>query len=211
MLANWAFSTGRDAGGNGSRGEVGVAGAVVASADGMNEIFFGLKRAYHGVLRITRWPLACHGLTAARFDLMQVLTLHPNGWWQSKLRRKLGVSATTVSRMVRSLEQLGLLRRKRDQDEKRQLLLTLTRLGRRTIRIAYDSFVERKAAQLAVDSALAFRQDMTRPIEGAELSDPSGYPGQSLVEMESFDWCLRMARGAYGDTATLYYPWHPDD
>ena len=36
----------------------------------MNAIFFGLKRAYHGTLRIYRRALANLGLTAARFDLL---------------------------------------------------------------------------------------------------------------------------------------------
>jgi hypothetical protein len=39
----------------------------------MNAIFFGLKRAYHGTLRITRSALASLGLTAARCDLLYAL------------------------------------------------------------------------------------------------------------------------------------------
>jgi hypothetical protein len=35
----------------------------------MNPMFFGLKRAYHGALRIGRLSFAALKLTAARFDL----------------------------------------------------------------------------------------------------------------------------------------------
>ena len=44
-------------------------GTRAAQCPGMNAIFFGLKRAFHGTLRIARPMLTSLGLTAARFDL----------------------------------------------------------------------------------------------------------------------------------------------
>jgi hypothetical protein len=63
----------------------------------MHAIFFATKRAFHGVLRVTRKPLESFGLTAARFDLMFALlqsdleVRYPVR--QSEMRRRLGVSA----------------------------------------------------------------------------------------------------------------------
>ena len=104
-------------------GRCGTAGALATFVAGpvgsfgwvaMNAIFFGLKRAYHGTLRIYRHALARQGLTAARFDLLYAAREYRrHGVRQSSLRRALGVSAPTVSRMVASLEALGLLRRER--------------------------------------------------------------------------------------------------
>jgi DNA-binding MarR family transcriptional regulator len=162
----------------------------------MNQIFFGLKRAHHGVLRITRSALAKLGLTAARFDLMYVV--HDwKGVTQRELRGALGVSAPTVSRMLASLEELGLLRRKRTPYDRRQRLVELTDPGRRCIRDAMRQFIKWGAAQLMVDSALC----------------PGGWHDDMacLTAMDTCDGCLSHLRDAYGDVATLYYRWHPDD
>jgi hypothetical protein len=32
-----------------------------------------------------------------------------------------------------------------------------------------------------------------------------------LFEMDALDWFLKRIRYAFGDFATLYYPWDPDD
>ena len=47
-----------------------VVARSVLSDPVMHAIFFGLKRAHHGTLRITRRALIALGLTAARFDLL---------------------------------------------------------------------------------------------------------------------------------------------
>ena len=80
----------------------------------MHAVFFGLKRAHHSTLRISRTMLARIGLTAARFDLLYALNTsnkrNGRGIRQATLRRVLGVGRTTVSRMLASLEQLPLTR-----------------------------------------------------------------------------------------------------
>ncbi len=84
----------------------------------MHNVLFSLKRAFHksvqAGLRLTR-PF---GLTPARFDLLYALApASTKGHWsrQFVLRYRLGVSAPTVSKMVTSLEQLGLVVRLRDE------------------------------------------------------------------------------------------------
>ncbi|HXX66030.1 MAG TPA: helix-turn-helix domain-containing protein [Polyangiaceae bacterium] len=66
------------------------------------------------------WP----GLTGARFDLLSAL-LHTEyrrpsciELRRSELRRKLGVSAAVVSRMVRALLERGWVARRRDKDRR---------------------------------------------------------------------------------------------
>jgi DNA-binding MarR family transcriptional regulator len=162
----------------------------------MNQIFFGLKRAHHGVLRITRSALAKLGLTAARFDLMYVVHQEQDVT-QRELRGELGVSAATVSRMLKSLEAIGLLRRERDPCDRRQRLVRLTEAGSRRIQSAIRHFIRWGAAQLMVDSALCpehWNDDMA-----------------CLIAMDAFDGYLNSIREAYGDVAALYYRWHPDD
>src|SRR6516225_6895329 len=82
----------------------------------MHLAFFGLKRAHHGVLRVTRRQLGELGLTPARFDLLYAVL---ERWSppQVDLCRALGVSAPTVSRMVSSLQQLGLVVRQTSPED----------------------------------------------------------------------------------------------
>jgi DNA-binding MarR family transcriptional regulator len=184
-----------------------------ALGEAVDAIFFGLKRAYHGTLRVTRRMLSRIGLTAARFDLMYAL---PHGGFragkgtlQSLLRRQLGVSRPTISRMLGSLEELGLVTRKPDQLDRRQVFVALTLAGRRLLRKAKRTFIESGYIQLAVDTAL-----------GAESSGTSRNrwrtnrwhdDAQCLVERDTLEGLLDKLRYEFGDFARLYYPWHPDD
>jgi DNA-binding MarR family transcriptional regulator len=167
----------------------------------MHAIAFGTKRAYHGFLRITRKPLASIGLTAARFDMMHVLAGSGRRdrsapWvWQRELRRKLGVTAGVVSRMLKALEGLGLLRRFR-ADDRRQNLIELTACGMECIRAARRMFL--KGMHRIVCIAICFGRHRDA--------------NERFLRMAQLESYLRVLRSHFFDRATLYYPWgHPDD
>jgi len=171
----------------------------------MDATFFGLKRAFHGTLRITRATLAKLGLTAARFDLLYAL---PHGYGrfeirtrQSALRRTLGVSRPTVSRMLASLEELKLVRRERAAGDRRQIIVRLTQRGCTLIRKAVRAFMYSGWTQLALDSALG------EDHPGRRWCDEP----HCMFETETLDGLLARIRAAFGDFATLAYPSHPDD
>jgi DNA-binding MarR family transcriptional regulator len=168
----------------------------------MNANFFGLKRAFHGTLRITRASLTRLGLTAARFDMLYALPRDSHrfeqGMRQSDLRRQIGVSRPTVSRMLASLEQLGLVRRQRFAYDRRQRIVALTRRGLTLVRKAASLFISSGWAQLALDTALGQPDD--------RWCDDF----QCLVHMEALQGPLNKIRAAFGDFARLCYPWHPD-
>jgi DNA-binding MarR family transcriptional regulator len=171
----------------------------------VNAIFFGLKRAFHGTLRVTRSLLVRLGLTAARFDMLYVLAQRRqagSAMLQSKLRRELGVSRPTVSRMLASLEELGLVHRERDQRDRRQVSVSLTRLGRKTIQRAKGIFIRTGLIQLVLDTAL-----------GADATGNLWYDEMHcLTAREKLDGLLGNVRREYGDFAKLLYPsWHPED
>ncbi len=162
----------------------------------MNAIFFGCKRAFHGCLHITRPWLTRLGLTAARFDMLTAVRRHPFGARQRELVDMLGVTAATISRMLRSLEDLGLVSRRRGPD-RRDRIVELTRRGLTRIRRATRAFIGSGAAQLAVDCALSENrvEDWTLCFEQMDLADT----------------ILGRLRHAFRDIAQLYYPSHPDD
>jgi DNA-binding MarR family transcriptional regulator len=165
----------------------------------MNAIAFGTKRAFHGFLRVTRKALASVGLTAARFDLMQPLLATYGGSRyavrQRELRRELGVTAGVVSRMLASLEALGLVERTKDYD-KRQRIVTLTARGVDCLRRARRLLL--RGVQRIVCDAICFGR--------------SRDPQERFIHMEKLESYLDVLRRHFGDTARLYYPWgHPDD
>jgi DNA-binding MarR family transcriptional regulator len=167
----------------------------------MHTVFFGLKRAHHSVLRISRDALAKMGLTAARFDMLYAVKTHGGDMRQSTLRRWLGVGRTTVSRMLASLEELGLVARRGHWHDRRQKVVRLTTLGSKRIDFAHRRFTRSGWAQLAIDTALC----------GDHQSDRWCDPGQCIVATSTIDGMLKHLRRAFWDRATLYYPWGPGD
>jgi len=163
----------------------------------MNAIVFGTKRAFHSCLRITRPWLTRLGLPAARFDMLTAVWRHPVGAMQRNLRAMLGVSAPTISRMLRSLERLGLVERRRSAVDRRQLHVQLTAAGLTQIRRATSVLVTSGAVQLAVDVALTRNR----------VHDESC----CMREMAHAESILDRMRTAFCDHAVLHYPWHPDD
>jgi DNA-binding MarR family transcriptional regulator len=164
----------------------------------MNIIFFGLKRAYHSTLRVTRRALARLGLTPARFDLLYIVQKAGGVMLQCKLRRELGVAAPTVSRMLASLEELGLVERAVMDEDRRHRDVKVTKAGRRCVLRAARLLIHTGHVQLAVDSALCPRQWHDK--------------WASEKASGALDLTLRLVRHAFRDVATLAYPWtYPED
>jgi DNA-binding MarR family transcriptional regulator len=168
----------------------------------MNAHFFGTKRAFHGILRITRKPLASFGLTAARYDMLYAVfggvpRLDRVGCitWQSELPRKLGVHKSVVSRMLRSLEQIGLVTRRRSRGDGRLRIVALTDAGRERLHDAARCLARASRRLLCDAICFGWRMDAYKRF-------------QHLSAYESY---LHGMRRHFGDTAWLGYRWHPDD
>ena len=152
----------------------------------MHAMFFGIKRVHLRVLHVTRVLLRGKELTPARFDMMRIIELHREGVAQSTIQYLLGVSAPTVSRMLKSLEQLGFVARSRMTDDGRRQLVELTRLGLQRIREALSSLVASGVADRMAARALALDPEVARPQLDAlqrfltcirrNLGDPTPYP-----------------------------------
>jgi DNA-binding MarR family transcriptional regulator len=161
----------------------------------MHTIYFGLKRAFHGTLRVTRRALAKMGLTPARFDMLYIVAQEGSSLMQRELQRALGVSAATVSRMLTSLEELGFVEREIMEEDHRCRNVTLTKAGRRCVFKAARWLIHSGNVQLMVDSALS-------PHRWYE-------PTACQLTADQLDRSLYHLRHAYGDVATLHYP-HAD-
>jgi DNA-binding MarR family transcriptional regulator len=99
----------------------------------MHFLSFAIKRAHWRCVG-TFMPVAqMYGLTPARFDLLHVVRQRLGDASQACVRRVLGVSATTVSRMLQALEKLGFVRRTPHLRDRRTKYVTLTCEGRRAV------------------------------------------------------------------------------
>ncbi len=159
----------------------------------MTPLLFGTKRAYYATLRVTRRLLARFGLTPARFDLLCALLRTPHHFcYQSDLRKGLGVARSTVSRMVSSLQAIGLVERLPPLDDMRQVDVRLTTEGRRRVSRAFRSLVRTGLIDLTTDSALS--------------ADEHHWPHPKACG-RARRWLTKLhdrLRTAFGDVATLH-------
>ena len=163
----------------------------------MHSVFFSLKRAFHKTAAFGRWLLTDVALTPSRFDMLYVLHENKCAMRQSDLRRSLGVTAATVSRMLHSLEELGLISRNQEPcGDRRQRSVSMTREGIRRVRRAMRTLLGLGVVHFAVETMLAPR--LTR------FAD-------RLSAVESCEIALVRIREWLCDTAWVAYPWHPDD
>jgi DNA-binding MarR family transcriptional regulator len=169
----------------------------------MNAVYFGLKRAFQGWLRIGRKEFLSRGLTAARFDLLYAMTVEGKPretfTFQSTLRRVLGVSRATVSRMLISLEELGLVRRQRSEEDRRQLEVYLTPMGASRIERAFDDIVKGGIA-------------LETPNRAFDWEPPSAEETvhwcRFMAQTETFEALLTNVRVPCRDFASLEYRWY---
>jgi DNA-binding MarR family transcriptional regulator len=184
----------------------------------MHQVFFGAKRVFHGGVRVTRRRLrrVAPGMTAARFDMMYAIggerrrrsrKFSRGKLEQRALRGRLGVSAPVVSRMLRSLEELGWVRRSRRKPnglrcrrrvlvDARQVDVELTAAGLLCLRRAF------RAVHLPVEHLVY------RAICWGKHRDG----GARFMNMDTLESYLHGLRRHCRDRARLYFPWgHPDD
>jgi len=138
----------------------------------MNTVFFGLKRSYYATLTGARALTKHYGLTPARFDLM--FLLQEPGKTQSSLWAALGVSRTTVSRMLQSLEELGLIERKKGgyfgNEDRRQRMVYLTKKGMWLLKQAIRGILGSGISDLMMRSTAALYDYSRVAIESAILN-----------------------------------------
>lgn len=173
----------------------------------MNYYFFAMKRAFHATLRVTRDVAAAFGLTPARSDMLYAIFrapghARPRGrgeLTQRELREKLGVSAPTVSRMVRALESLGFVERRRSYRDRRTLDVQLTDFGWRRVRAMFSEIFKWDIFSFALDCALV---DSHLLPTNDDVIDGRRY--------DIYDVTQRI-RFAFRDRATLEYPYFDPD
>jgi MarR family 2-MHQ and catechol resistance regulon transcriptional repressor len=93
-----------------------------------------------------------HGLTAAQFNVLHLLSGQPAGMRASDLARALIVDPSNVTGLLKRMKQVGLLREIANPRDRRQHVVTLSAKGRAAWGAARIDY-ERKLA--ALDAALS--------------------------------------------------------
>ena len=158
----------------------------------MHHTLFLLKRARLLSIALQKKWLAPYGITPARYEMLFVIA-NINKWLkkvhfvhQSEIRRQLGVSAATVCKMLRALEELGFVRRERSMGvDRRQVNVELTRKARGLLRKVHQRVIRPGHVFVVIYSIFAQTND-----------DAGGF----VVYLEYLRECLC-------DTAKFYYPW----
>jgi DNA-binding MarR family transcriptional regulator len=130
----------------------------------MHFLSFAVKRAHLRCVETLKPVAGLYGLTPARFDVLHVIRQRLGEATQACIRHVLGVSGTTISRMVQALEELGFVARERHWRDKRTKLVRLTDLGRASV----DAMIENLVMSGHLD--LAFEGCFAWPAPGAEPS-----------------------------------------
>jgi DNA-binding MarR family transcriptional regulator len=101
----------------------------------MHHTAFALKRAHLASLRVLRPIAACHDLTPARFDVLNAILTRARGPnivpFQAEIARALGVTRSTICKMVIALEKAGFVTRCWASWDQRCRRVKLTPYGRR--------------------------------------------------------------------------------
>ena len=162
----------------------------------MHQMSFKLKRCFHSALRFHRavsQPFH-RKLTPARFDLLHTIVVSRGSAEQSEIVKMLGVTRPTVSRMLRSLLELGWIQRKRSPRHPRAWIIFLTDLGRSLIKLA---------------ARVIFKRALIHTIY-LNFNDRSSPDPETRV-FWNIQWLEQLARHL-GDGATFEFDYgHPDD
>ncbi|MDB4933671.1 MAG: MarR family transcriptional regulator [Labilithrix sp.] len=159
----------------------------------MHRIFFSVKRVHLRIVEECKPLLHEYDLTPARFDMMRIVMLHaPDGVTQAKIRKLLGVSGATVSRMLKSLEAKGFVRRAPYPLDKRHVIVSITKLGHERVENALEDLVHS-----------GFAEDMAR--SGVDTDSEGAVPRLRVLQR-----ALSFMRRTYNDDAAFVDPWRTD-
>jgi DNA-binding MarR family transcriptional regulator len=132
----------------------------------MHSILFAVKRADQRSRALQRRLLGPFGITPARYDLLFIMLqnhVHRKSPWmfQSRIRKELGVTAPTVSVMVRALAALGFVTRKRQRfGDRRQVIVTMTKRAFSMLRNVREQVIKPGVLWLALYTAVNSAENM---------------------------------------------------
>jgi len=162
----------------------------------MHRITFGIKRAFLTSTTFLRRSLRRHfGLTQARFDILYLVRKGYED--QLQVRRELGITSSTISEMLRTLELLGLVWRSPKPTDRRARVIHFTPEGRKKTDAVIEQWLKRRAGYRMIRDIFQWNRD---PDEAFHVIDIFGH----YLSVTERWFAPTMAHNPYPD-------FHPDD
>jgi MarR family 2-MHQ and catechol resistance regulon transcriptional repressor len=111
-----------------------------------------LIRAAESVTNRAHRHLAATGLTPSQFGVIEAL-LHLGPCCQKELAEKILKTSGNITLVIDNLEKRGLVRRRRDEDDRRYITVSLTEEGERLIRAIFPVHAREIAQEMSCLSA----------------------------------------------------------
>ena len=92
-----------------------------------NTIYYQIKSTWHGIFKMYNQVAAKYGSTQAAGYFL--LTISKEGTPATSIAPLMGMEATSMSRIIKSMEDKGLIFRKQDEKDKRMVRIFLTPEG----------------------------------------------------------------------------------
>ncbi len=89
---------------------------------------YAIKAAWHAIARMYNQQAARHDITMSMGFVL--LNIHSEGTLATKIAPLMGLEARSLSRLLNTMEEKGLIYREADPDDRRKVRIALTKKGR---------------------------------------------------------------------------------
>jgi DNA-binding MarR family transcriptional regulator len=114
-----------------------------------------IKAAWHAIARMYNQQAAKHDITMSMGFVL--LNIHSEGTPATKIAPLMGLEARSLSRLLRSMEEKGLIYREPDPADKRMVRIVLTKEGK-------------KKKEKSRETVLRFNEAVTHHVDAQKLS-----------------------------------------
>ena len=103
-------------------------------------IDFNIRWAWHGIARMYNIEAAKYGSTMSFGQTL--LNIDVDGTPSTKLGPKMGMESRSLTRILKSMEEKGLIYKKSDKEDKRMVLIFLTEFGKEKREISRNTVLK---------------------------------------------------------------------
>jgi DNA-binding MarR family transcriptional regulator len=135
---------------------------------------YHIKTAWHAIARMYNQQAVKHDITMSMgFVLLNINS--DEGTPATKIAPLMGLEARSLTRLLKSMEEKGLIRREADDSDKRLVRITLTREGKkkkeksRETVLRFNEVVREQVDSEQLDNFFGVVQQITRIIEGNNI------------------------------------------
>jgi DNA-binding MarR family transcriptional regulator len=116
---------------------------------------YAIKASWHAIARMYNQQASRHDITMSMGFVL--LNIHSEGTPATKIAPLMGLEARSLSRLLRSMEEKGLIYREADPNDKRMVRIVLTKEGK-------------KKKEKSRETVLRFNEAVRKQVEPGKLS-----------------------------------------